>query len=66
MTTALPNTIETPCIGICRLTGEMCRGCGRTIAEIAGWRAMSPQERKTVMARLSAGFSQVAPVQEIR
>jgi predicted Fe-S protein YdhL (DUF1289 family) len=50
-----PNgLIETPCLKICALEpGSMlCRGCGRTVTEIAGWGAMSVSERRRVMALL--------------
>jgi predicted Fe-S protein YdhL (DUF1289 family) len=46
--------IETPCLKICVLEpgSKLCRGCGRTIAEIAGWGAMSESERRRIMALL--------------
>ena len=48
--------IESPCINICTLDAQagLCLGCGRTIAEIAGWRDMSPDERRRVMDELPA------------
>ncbi len=48
--------IETPCVKVCTLdtrTG-LCLGCGRTVDEIAGWRAMSVDERRRIMAELPA------------
>jgi predicted Fe-S protein YdhL (DUF1289 family) len=46
--------IETPCLKICVLEpgSGLCRGCGRTVAEIAGWGAMSESDRRRVMALL--------------
>jgi predicted Fe-S protein YdhL (DUF1289 family) len=46
--------LETPCVNICLLDDEtgLCLGCGRTIAEIAGWAGMSDAERRDVMAAL--------------
>jgi uncharacterized protein len=46
--------IETPCLKICVLEpgSKLCRGCGRTIDEIAGWGAMSGSERRRIMALL--------------
>ena len=53
--------IESPCIQICSIddaTG-LCTGCGRTLDEIAGWAAFSPETRRAVMARLEgAGASE--------
>jgi predicted Fe-S protein YdhL (DUF1289 family) len=53
--------IETPCVKVCTLDARagLCLGCGRTIDEIAGWGAMSADERRRIMAelptRLAAG-----------
>jgi predicted Fe-S protein YdhL (DUF1289 family) len=46
--------IETPCVKICTLDAAqgLCLGCGRTVAEIAGWAAMSPAERRRIMDTL--------------
>ena len=48
------HLIETPCLKICVLEpgSRLCRGCGRTINEIAGWGAMSESDRRRVMALL--------------
>ena len=46
--------METPCIQTCVIdpvTG-FCIGCGRTGAEVGGWIAMTPAERRAVMAAL--------------
>jgi len=46
--------IETPCEKICVLDppSGLCRGCGRTLAEIERWTALSSGERARVMAEL--------------
>jgi len=48
--------LETPCVNICLLDQETgtCIGCGRTIAEIAQWAAMSDAERRAIVAALPA------------
>lgn len=50
----LPPTIETPCVKICVLDpkSRLCRGCGRTIDEIAGWSRFTDAERETIMTLL--------------
>jgi len=46
--------IKTPCVNICVIDTEtaQCIGCGRTRPEIAGWLAMSNDERQIIMAEL--------------
>jgi hypothetical protein len=53
--------LETPCVNICLLDQETgtCIGCGRTIAEIAQWAAMSDAERRAIMAALPARMNQL-------
>jgi predicted Fe-S protein YdhL (DUF1289 family) len=56
--------LETPCVNICLLDQEAgtCIGCGRTLAEIAQWAAMSDAERRAIMTELPArmaSFEQV-------
>ena len=44
-----------PCLGICLMdpATRTCRGCRRTIAEIAGWYDASPAEKRAILARLA-------------
>lgn len=46
--------ISTPCIKVCAVSGQtgLCIGCGRTLAEIAGWGGLSEPERQRIMAQL--------------
>jgi hypothetical protein len=46
--------IETPCDKVCTLDGAsgLCRGCGRTVGEIARWTTYTDAERSQVMAEL--------------
>jgi len=45
-----------PCLGICLMdpATRICRGCLRTIAEIAGWYDASPAEKRAILTRLAA------------
>ena len=46
--------IETPCEQICIVDhpSGLCRGCGRSLAEIERWTAYSDGERRRIMAEL--------------
>lgn len=46
--------VSTPCIQICVIDAPsgLCQGCGRTLAEIAGWGALAETQRLAVMADL--------------
>lgn len=48
-----PVAIVTPCTGICAIgEDDRCRGCARTLDEIAAWGTMTPDQRDTVMTAL--------------
>lgn len=51
-----PLPISTPCIKVCAVRGQtgLCIGCGRTLAEIAGWGGLTEAERQRIMAELPA------------
>ena len=46
--------IDSPCIKLCTVhpAERICIGCYRSIAEIAGWGRMTPEERRAIMADL--------------
>jgi predicted Fe-S protein YdhL (DUF1289 family) len=48
--------IKSPCLRVCAVDGRanICRGCGRTLKEIAGWGAMNDGERDAVLRALPA------------
>ncbi len=45
-------SIESPCIGVCRIGDRHCLGCFRTIREIGGWSSYSDEEKRAVLAQL--------------
>jgi predicted Fe-S protein YdhL (DUF1289 family) len=53
--------IKTPCEKICVLDppSGLCRGCGRTLAEIERWTAYSDGERARVMAELPSRLTAI-------
>ena len=52
---ARPRDIPSPCVAICMLSPETgyCRGCYRSIAEIAGWLKFDRAERLACLERLA-------------
>jgi len=53
---AIETPIESPCLKICVMEpgSKLCRGCGRTIEEIAAWGTLPDGERRRIMAALPA------------
>ena len=51
---AKASGIESPCVDICVIdpSTRLCRGCRRSIDEIAGWSGFTPGERRRIMATL--------------
>ncbi|MDO9498906.1 DUF1289 domain-containing protein [Falsiroseomonas sp.] len=54
--------IESPCTRLCEIDAHsgLCRGCGRTMAEITGWSRLSPAAREALMRQLPARLAPVA------
>lgn len=46
---------DTPCVAVCSTTfDDVCRGCGRTVTEVANWVFMEDEEKERVWARITA------------
>ena len=47
--------LASPCLGICLMdpATRMCRGCLRTVAEIAAWYDAGTAEKRAIVARLA-------------
>lgn len=54
-------SIESPCIKLCVVDPAhgLCRGCGRTLDEIAGWGSMNGAARAAVMRQLPARMARL-------
>ena len=48
--------VLTPCVAVCStLFDDVCRGCGRTVLEVANWVFMTQEEKDAVWERIHAG-----------
>jgi predicted Fe-S protein YdhL (DUF1289 family) len=49
------TTPDAPCIAICSTSqgDEVCKGCGRTFAEVQHWPSLSPAEKRSVWHRIT-------------
>jgi predicted Fe-S protein YdhL (DUF1289 family) len=46
---------DTPCVAVCSTTfDDICRGCGRTVVEVAHWVSMSELQKELVWQRILA------------
>lgn len=54
--------VPSPCINVCRIDASSgwCEGCLRTIDEIAGWSAMSDDDKRVVWKALEQRRSALA------
>ena len=51
----LPERPDTPCVAVCSTTfDEICRGCGRSVVEVAHWVSMASDEKERVWKRILA------------
>lgn len=50
---ASPNPVLSPCIGICEIAADgLCKGCHRSLDEIAGWGGLPDATRMWLMDEL--------------
>ena len=49
-----PDTVPSPCVKVCVLdrASGLCRGCLRTIDEIADWVEMTADQKRATLARI--------------
>jgi uncharacterized protein len=46
-----PADVASPCTGVCVIgADDLCDGCFRTLAEIAGWSTATHAERRAILA----------------
>ena len=49
----LPEYVPSPCVKVCALDPQsgLCRGCFRTLREIADWLEMTPEQKRATLER---------------
>ena len=53
--TPLDMRADTPSVAVCSTTfDEVCRGCGRTVVEVAHWVAFTAEQKEVVWLRITA------------
>jgi predicted Fe-S protein YdhL (DUF1289 family) len=45
--------VPSPCIAVCQLENNVCKGCWRTIEEIENWATMTDAQKKLVLEYIS-------------
>ena len=50
-----PAVVPSPCRNVCEMDLEsgLCRGCGRTLQEIAEWLEMTPEQKIATLERVA-------------
>ncbi len=50
----MDESVDSPCVSICRIEGEVCIGCRRSISEIVDWALLTAAEKHAVLEALDA------------
>jgi len=45
--------VQSPCINVCRMENGLCKGCLRTLDEIAQWSTMTDEQKELVLEYIS-------------
>ena len=58
----MAKKIESPCVSICQLKGDLCIGCGRTMDEIRTWKTMKRPEKMKTVKRADERLKKLTPL----
>ncbi|RCV88097.1 DUF1289 domain-containing protein [Vreelandella rituensis] len=58
----MPKTIESPCISVCKLSEDLCIGCGRTLEEIRRWKTMQHLEKSLTVKRAEQRLKHITKI----
>ena len=49
----------TPCIKVCKIENNLCKGCYRTLDEIAQWRHLNEEEKSKILNRFATNSNNI-------
>lgn len=55
------ETPQSPCVAVCALDARagLCKGCGRTVAEIGEWGGATAEQQREILGRLPERLAQL-------
>ena len=59
----LPAVVS-PCINVCKMEGDLCAGCFRTLDEIARWANVDDDGKRLILVAVAQRRLRLAPTQE--
>jgi len=54
--------VKDPCIKLCKFERDICLGCGRSKAEIKGWKKLDKPTRRAVLAEADMRLLSLATI----
>ncbi|WP_339409903.1 DUF1289 domain-containing protein [Pseudomonas sp. EA_35y_Pfl2_R5] len=54
--------MKDPCIKVCKFERDICLGCGRSKAEIKGWKKLDKPARRAVLAEADMRLLSLATI----
>ena len=55
------SAVVSPCINVCKMEADLCVGCLRTLAEIAGWANADDSDKRLILAAVAERRTQRSP-----
>ena len=61
------SPLASPCTSVCEIEARtgLCRGCLRTLDEIAAWSVLDDEARRAIMAELPARRARFGPAESL-
>ena len=56
------SALGSPCVRVCVLVDDVCKGCGRTLGEVSNWSRLGEDEKRAVWERIiDEGYPRYEP-----